>query len=411
MTRRRKLMFGLVTLVLILVSLELAARAYSRFRFGNPVALQYGGGFFRNLLDGTVSLDIGWGAGRGGDEVARSRDAAEGVDAQALFDRRSHKDDGLIVRAPMTVSFNGGHSATINSLGFRGADVSRENPADAHRIAVFGGSDVFGAYLRDEQTWAFLLQQGLRAAGFSAVVVNAGSNGANIHGVLTDVIRLTNRVDINTAIITSAYNNHALLPIERQYTAFRRADFYLYNLSMFYVMLKERMAKMISQPLDYGLYRQPIRVTTTDVDWLVNLYQKRLNQIATVCEERGIKAIFASQGEVFAQADLNAQSSQTLPTLEALAARIRDQQQLSIAELEFYLQGRLNRAAREVAEARGTPFFDGEAVLLPEKRRNFSDQIHPNENGAARLAAGLKEFLAPMLRSAAVAPERVPAPR
>jgi len=72
-----------------------------------------------------------------------------------------------------------------------------------------------------------------------------------------------------------------------------------------------------------------------------------------------------------------------------------------MAELEYYLQGLLSRTARGVAESRGLRFFDGEAALLTaDKRRNFADQIHPNENGAALLARGLAEILAPAIRAA-----------
>lgn len=398
MSRRKKLLLGLVTAAAVFVGLELMARAYSRFRHGNPVALAYGSDFVRRLAAGTVSLDAGWGAGRGGDTVEHDREAAEGRDVQALFDRRNDVNDGLVTRAPRIVTFNGGHTATINSLGYRGADVSREIPPGSHRIGVFGGSYVFGAYLRDDQTWAHLLELGLRARGVNAEVINAGNSGSNVHGALQDVIRLTNRVDLNTAVITTGYNNHPLLPIRRRYSAFRRADFYLYNLSLFYVMVKERLATAIEQPLDYHVYRQPIDVNAADVEWLIDLYKKRLDQIATVCAERKIRVVFASEGERFFQADLNQQSSQTPAILAAMDARIRRDHQLTIAEIEYYLQGRLNRAAREVAEARGAPFFDGEAVLLKDKQRVFADQIHPNEIGAARLARALEEFLAPIAR-------------
>ena len=64
--------------------------------------------------------------------------------------------------------------------------------------------------------------------------------------------------------------------------AFRRSDFYLYNLSLFYVMVKERLATAIEQPLDYHVYRQPIAVNAGDVEWLIELYKKRLDQIAEI---------------------------------------------------------------------------------------------------------------------------------
>ena len=78
---------------------------------------------------------------------------------------------------------------------------------------------------------------------------------------------------------------------------------------------------------------------------------------------------------------------------------------MTIAEAEAYLQGRFNRAARDVAAARGTLFFDGEAVLLTDKQRTFADQIHPNEIGAAKLAKGLEELLLPVVNGATGVPK------
>jgi lysophospholipase L1-like esterase len=168
-------------------------------------------------------------------------------------------------------------------------------------------------------------------------------------------------------------------------------------------MLKERLAKLGGEPLDYGLYGQPVRVNADDVEWLVDLYKKRLNQIAQICAERHIRVIYASEAERFFRADLNERSSQSPEALAELGGKVRRDGQLTIAELEAYLQGRLNRAAREVAAEQNALFFDGEQALLADKAHIFADQIHPNEIGAARLAKGLEEVLRPVVQPAAPA--------
>ncbi len=401
LSRPRKLLFAVAAVLLFFVGLEGAARLYSRLHYGNPVSLNYGINFVQRLIAGGVSLDQGWGSGRGS-LVGSTREANAGADAEALFARRDDPNDGLVLREPQrVVNFNGGHSATLNRFGYRGREIVRDAPSGTYRVAVFGGSYVFGAYLRDEQTWASLLEAGLRTRGAAVEVINAGVSGSNIHGVLTDVIHLTNHVSIDAAVITSGYNNHPLLPIERKYTALRRLDFYLYNGSLFYVMFKERLAKLAGEPLDYGLYGQPVKVNQDDVEWLVALYKKRLDQIAQVCAERHIRVIYASEAERFFRADLNARSSQSPAAIGSLEAALSRNGQLTIAELEAYLQGRLNRAAHEIADAHHAPFFDGEEALLADKEHTFVDQIHPNEIGAARLAAGLIETVWPLANAAA----------
>jgi len=397
---RRRVGFGILTTVTCFALLEITARAYSGLRFGNPTAFGYGWSFLTRLRSGTTALDEGWGAGRGGDEAARSRDAAEGVAAQALFDRRDDPNDGLTPGTPRVVTFNSGIPATINSLGFRGPDVSPQPAPGTVRIGTFGGSYVFGAYLRDDQTWSFLLEQQLRSRARSVEVVNAGNSGANVHDVLTDVIRLTKRWKLHVAVITTAYNNHPLLPIKRRYSYARVGDFYLYNLSLFYVMVKEKTATLFRQPLDYGLYHQRVNVRKSEVDWLVSLYGKRLRQIATVCRERGIAVVFASQPEVFFEARLNEQSTMDPSAVDAMTTRLIADGGLFIAELEFYLQSRLNLEAQRTAAELATPFFDGATVLQSHKQGHFVDQIHPNERGSERIAAALAAFLDPIVQAA-----------
>lgn len=397
MTRWRKVGFGVIVVLFVMLSLEGAARGYSWLRHGNPKAPAYGVSFARNLVTGGASLDVGWGVGRGGVDPS-NRDAVEGVAAQQLFDHRDDPSDGLTQRAPWVVTSNSGIPASINSWGLPGPEIEHDPPTGVTRIVAFGGSDVFGAYLRDEETWESRLQRRLTDLGLEAEVINAGNSGANIHDVLQDVIRLTNHFRVDIAVVMNAYNNHPLLPVERRYPLARRTDFYLYNLSLFYVMLKEKGAKVFQQPLDYGIYSQRVQVRSADIAWLVNLYEVRLRQIAVVCAKRKIRLVFSSQPELFFETSLNQHTSQTSALLEALADRISISEAISIAELEYYLQGRLNVAMRGVSEESGATFFDGEATLMVDKTRNFVDQIHPNERGAERYAAALAETLTEVFR-------------
>ena len=73
---------------------------------------------------------------------------------------------------------SGDYVVTINSLGFRGADVTPEKPAGTYRIVVVGGSNVYGAAVRDEQTWPFRLEQELnRRHETQFEVLNMGVSG------------------------------------------------------------------------------------------------------------------------------------------------------------------------------------------------------------------------------------------
>ena len=384
LTRRKKLVFGFVTLVLVLLAGEVFARVYSAVRYNNEQAVQYGWPFIQRLREGTAKLDV----------IRTMTDAARaGDNAERLFERR--KDgaaaDGLAVGKPGSFTVNA-VDAHINSLGYRGDEFPVA--ASGLAIATFGGSYVWGAYLQDNETWPYLLGVELRRRGRDTAVMNGANNGANVHGVLEDLIRITNRIRVDAAVITSAYNNHALLPLEREWTLLRTADFYLYNLSMLEVLLKEKLGRLQGQPLDYASYRQRVRVDYAAAQALFALYDRRLAQIHTVCTERRIRLILAAQPEVFFEARINGLSTLDKSEVAALDNRIRDGDAVSLAELEFYLQGRFNQQAQAYAAGHSDVlFFNGDDVLRVDKRQYFHDQIHPTPAGARVLAGALADFL------------------
>jgi hypothetical protein len=387
LSRARKFLYGFGTTVVLIGMLEGAARTYSAVRFGNERALWYGWDFIGRIWNGTVTID---------ERRDIDPDARLGVAAEALFEHRSDPGgDGLTWRRPYVTLVNG-RPAHINSYGYRGPEFTPPVSGEK-RIGAFGGSYVFGALLSDEETWPVLLHDDLRRRGMEVAVLNAGVNGTTIHGVLTDVIRVTNRVPLTFALVTSAYNNHPLLPIERRFTLARNVNVYLYNLSMLDVLMTEKIGRLRGEPLSYSLYHQAVRVKDADVESLVALYRRRLIQIQTVCRERGVTLVLSSQPEVFFDAALNRTSTFDEPTVGRLRRRIQTDGMLYLAELDFYLQARFNREARRVAADAGLPFFDGASVLADDKTVNFADEIHPSPLGARRLAAALAHFFEPLL--------------
>ena len=66
-----------------------------------------------------------------------------------------------------------------NSLGFRGEEFPPERIEGVLRIALLGGSTVYGPQVRDEETSASRLEELLRERGIEAEVINAGVPGWN----------------------------------------------------------------------------------------------------------------------------------------------------------------------------------------------------------------------------------------
>lgn len=72
------------------------------------------------------------------------------------------------------------HPVTINALGYRGAEMTREKPPGELRIVVVGDSFVYGDFVDDAATLPALLEQELAGTCRAVRVVNAGVPGTTI---------------------------------------------------------------------------------------------------------------------------------------------------------------------------------------------------------------------------------------
>jgi lysophospholipase L1-like esterase len=117
----------------------------------------------------------------------------------------------------------------INSLGFRGEEISQEKPDDVYRIIALGGSTTFAVYLPWNQSYPYKLQQELRRRfGTDKIeVINAGLTGStsaeSFHRLPTQVLP----ADPDMVVIYHAFND--LLPrmfddYQEDYYHFRRSD-------------------------------------------------------------------------------------------------------------------------------------------------------------------------------------------
>ena len=71
-------------------------------------------------------------------------------------------------------------SVSIDSLGFRGPNFTREKPAGQWRIVMLGDSYVYGDFVDDHQTFPFQVEARLDRACSDALVINAGLGGTTI---------------------------------------------------------------------------------------------------------------------------------------------------------------------------------------------------------------------------------------
>lgn len=66
------------------------------------------------------------------------------------------------------------HHVSINSLGYRGPEISRRKQKGTVRVLCLGDSGTYGHYVNEEETFPHYLQERFRQAGFPVEVINAG---------------------------------------------------------------------------------------------------------------------------------------------------------------------------------------------------------------------------------------------
>ncbi len=69
---------------------------------------------------------------------------------------------------------------SVNALGLRGPEITREKPTGVTRIAILGGSSVFGYFVNDGEEAAQVLETNLNSKSSGVEVLNAGVPGYNL---------------------------------------------------------------------------------------------------------------------------------------------------------------------------------------------------------------------------------------
>lgn len=90
-----------------------------------------------------------------------------------------HDTAGYALRAGLRLR-SSSYDVSVNSAGFRGPELARQLPKDTARIAVLGGSSVFGYLVPEGQDSCRELEKLLAQRGLSSEVINAGVPGYNM---------------------------------------------------------------------------------------------------------------------------------------------------------------------------------------------------------------------------------------
>ncbi len=154
------ILYALYLIVVVVLLLEIALRAYFAFQVG-PRVLLYGTPWYRNAIGEHREEElikqydrelVGWNKKEKAiDSVSNHDDDKGGYLKFFPSETKYYKDIDTGEIVPVT----------INSHGFRGKDFTIEKPKDVIRVLTLGASSTFGFTNRDKETYPYLLEQKL----------------------------------------------------------------------------------------------------------------------------------------------------------------------------------------------------------------------------------------------------------
>jgi len=292
----------------------------------------------------------------------------------------------------------------INSLGFRGREVSLEKPAGTMRILSLGESSTLGYRVRWDRTYSHLLEGELRSRGHQVQVLNAGVAAWTIVQSRRFLEAEIDRLDPDLVLVYHEVND--FLPTvwrptdqpgagltDREMIALNtrrvpllrlvRSSRFLTWASLSYARMKARQVLgsqrngkgvdlLTDAPLPYERIRAQALSNRTDrFLWMDN--PNELVRAPDADREASLRALVRLVRETGRRVVVFHPAYWVSVPHRCLLNRVCEEEGVPVLEIERLIQ----QAAR-----------DGRT-----RRDYFLDQFHPNDRGHAVLATGMADFL------------------
>lgn len=298
----------------------------------------------------------------------------------ALFE--PHPTRGLDLR-PSTSIRTGVTRITINSHGLRGPEIAAVRPAGTLRVAILGGSSVFGYFVSDGEEAARLLETDLRGRGHQVEVLNDGVPGYNLFHTIDRFSERIAPLQPDVVLLYAGWNDLTYLcsqePTAARFT--RRVGVStgdrILGQSALYAFITRRV------------FGGQVRLAPTHIRSAVmqaegeRQLRQNLDQLADVVERQGSRLIVC--------APCTAARPDATPGLRKLLA-----DSPAVAQQMIVLGTHLQQILAEFARDRGVPFIDAQAAL-PADETILGDYTHLTVEGERRLAAFWAGALHPLL--------------
>jgi lysophospholipase L1-like esterase len=267
-------------------------------------------------------------------------------------------------------------TVNINSLGLRGGEIG-EKKNDVYRIAIIGGSSVFGGEVpSDDLTFSKLLESKLNTNGQNNYeVINAG---APAYVSMQELILLEDKIiDLkpDMLIVFDGFNDF-LTVIKRDprpnYPWWFNEVEKVYYTSITKLFVEKKLRKF---RITKHILNMMEKKKEKDKEYTVNkeqvaFYRRNLDLMCHLAKSYGIKVVLVFQPVALYKQPLNTKE-------EVLLAKL-DQNYLKALK-EMCDLGK--EAMREVAIANAVPFIDGTQVFNNNTEDIFIDEVHFNQRG------------------------------
>lgn len=280
---------------------------------------------------------------------------------------------------------------TINSLGFRGPEISKKKPAGTYRIAFLGGSTTFCAEVSgDDRTWPYLVVESLKVAfpGRRFDYINAAVPGYTTRQTRKRFEAEVSALNADLVVIYHASND--LTINSRKFAQEQGLDVdsgdrslsWLSKWSML-IYLVEKNLRVLTLQADAG---KPSSKLDVDPSTLTARFDKNLRELLQSVRASGAKIALAS---------FSTQMRRDQTPAEKQAAAVTSLYYMPYMTPDLLLDAfdAYNSTIRNVAKDEEVIFIDA-ASAIGSDSAHFIDSIHFTDAGAAAMAKVISDGLA-----------------
>ena len=290
----------------------------------------------------------------------------------------------------------------VNRWGLRGPNISRKKPAGVTRIAILGGSSVFGYFVNDGQEAARVLEQTLDKPGRAVQVLNAGVPGYNLFQTLGRFEERVAPLEPDIVILYLGWNDLPYIcseqPKEMRHQIRPIAPAYERRLgqSTLYGLIKYRLWGVSPPAL---LPRRVGQAIPTDAGR--RCFRENLDRLADAIQRSGATMLVSAQC-MAARDDVS-------PELQQLLFRDNPKRAARMGERLTGLGDLLRSTLQKFARERSAPFVDLNQTIAADMTM-LRDYVHLTVLGEQELAAHWALELEPLLRGRPTATVEEPSP-